>query len=214
MVAIKKIMDNLSFKQHWEKIYETKNHQEVGWYQQKPMVSLSFFEELNFPLDANIIDIGGGESYLVDNLAQMGYKHISVLDIATKAIEKAKARFKESGQNIHWIVSDVLEFSVSNKYNVWHDRAAFHFLLEEKDIQKYIEHANNALKENGLLFVGTFSENGPGKCSGLLVRKYAIDELKQVFSPYFEPIKCFNIDHFTPSDNVQNYTFCTFRKKH
>lgn len=207
-------MDSLSFKQHWENIYETKNHQEVGWYQQKPLVSLSFFEGFDVPLDANIIDIGGGESYLVDNLAQMGYKHISVLDIATKAIEKAKARFKESGQNIHWIVSNVLEFSVSDKYDVWHDRAAFHFLLEEKDIQQYVEHAKNALKENGLLFIGTFSENGPSKCSGLPVRKYAIDELKLVFSLYFEPVKCFNIDHFTPSDNVQNYTFCSFRKKY
>jgi len=200
-------------KSYWENIYTTKDTQKVGWYQPRPALTLSLMEELAIPKDSQIIDIGGGDSYLVDFLLADDYRNVTVLDISAKAIEKAKLRLAEKSELPDWIVSDIREFEPNRQYDLWHDRAAFHFLTEEADIRNYVETAKNGIVEKGLMIIGTFSDKGPNTCSGLPVKQYALEELQQTFSPYFETVKKFNIDHITPSGLSQNYSFCIFRKK-
>lgn len=207
-------MNQTHSKSYWENIYATKDTQKVGWFQLRPALTLSLVEELAIPKDSTIIDIGGGDSYLVDYLLADDYRNVTVLDISDKAIEKAKLRLGEKREHPKWIVSDIREFEPLRQYDLWHDRAAFHFLTEEEDIRKYVETAKKGIIENGLMIIGTFSEKGPTTCSGLPVRQYALEELQETFSPDFETVKTFNIDHITPSGQSQNYSFCVFRKKH
>lgn len=205
-------MENTEKENHWEKVYQTKNFTEVGWYQKIPTLSLSFFEEMEVSKNAQVIDVGGGDSYLVDHLLQLGYAHLHVLDISGKAIEKAKDRLGENASKVTWFQSDVLRFEPQVKLDVWHDRAAFHFLLDQQEIEKYVQIAHKSLSENGLLFIGTFSDAGPTHCSGLPVTQYSMEKLTQVFSLYFQKINCFHTDHITPSGVKQHYTFCSFKK--
>lgn len=205
-------MEKNEKEKHWEKVYQTKNFTEVGWYQKIPTVSLSFFEEMEIPKNAKIVDIGGGESYLVDHLLELGYVHVHVLDISGKAIEKAKNRLGDTASKVTWINSDILMFEPKEKFDVWHDRAAFHFFLDPKEIEKYAQIAHSSLSKGGLLFIGTFSDKGPTHCSGLPVTQYSIEKLTEVFSPYFQKNNCFHTDHITPSGVIQHYTFCTFMK--
>jgi SAM-dependent methyltransferase len=197
---------------HWEKIYQTKNFTEVGWYQKTPTVSLAFFEESKIPGDAKILDVGGGDSFLVDHLLDLGYLHVNVLDLSAKAIEKAKVRLGKGASKVTWINTDILHFEPMQKFHVWHDRAAFHFLLDQKEIEKYVQIANASISDGGWMLIGTFSDEGPTQCSGLPVTQYSIEKLTEVFKPYFQKIKCLQIDHITPGGAKQHYTFCSFRK--
>lgn len=206
-------MEQNNSKSYWENIYLTKDTKKVGWFQPRPSLTLSLIEELALPKDSTIIDIGGGDSYLVDYLLADDYWNVTVLDISAKSIEKAKLRLAEKSELPSWMVSDTREFEPVCQYNLWHDRAAFHFLTEEKDIRNYVETAKKGIIGNGLMIIGTFSDKGPNTCSGLPVRQYSLDELQQTFSPYFETIRSFNTDHITPSGISQNYSFCFYRKK-
>ena len=206
-------MNQTPSKSYWENIYTTKDTKKVGWFQPRPALALSLVEELVIPKDSTIIDIGGGDSYLVDFLLADDYRNVTVLDISAMAIEKAKLRLAEKSELSKWIVSDIREFEPNSQYDLWHDRAAFHFLTEEKDIRNYVETAKKGITENGLMIIGTFSDNGPNTCSGLPVTQYSLEKLQQTFSPYFETVRSFNIDHITPSGLSQNYSFCIFRKK-
>lgn len=208
-----KPMNEFDRKSHWENIYNTKNLNEVSWYQPTPETSLEFITNGNLPLDAKIIDIGGGDSFLVDHLLELGYSNVSVLDISSKAIERAKQRLGEKASKVTWIVSDICEFQTVEKYDLWHDRAAFHFLTNDYDIQRYLEKVNQFISQNGLLVIGTFSETGPLKCSGIEIKQYSMDDLKNVFSEDFECLNCFKTDHLTPFDTIQSFTFCLFRRK-
>ena len=206
-------MSEFDRKKHWENIYETKSLNEVSWYQPRPETSLEFITSNQLPLDAKIIDIGGGDSFLVDHLLELGYINISVLDISEKAIERAKKRLGENATKVNWIVSDICEFQTNEKYDFWHDRAVFHFLTKDSDIQNYLEKVAQFISEKGLLVIGTFSETGPLKCSGIEIKQYSIDDLKQQFSNNFDCLNCFKTDHKTPFDTIQSFTFCLFRKK-
>lgn len=205
-------MANFDKEQHWEKIYQTKNFTEVGWYQKTPTVSLAFFEESKIPKTAKILDVGGGDSYLVDHLLDLGFAHIHVLELSRKAIEKAKNRLGEYATKVRWINSDILMFEPKEKFDVWHDRAAFHFLLDPQEIKDYVQKANESISEGGLMLIGAFSEQGPTHCSGLPVTQYSMDQLASVFRPYFQKTKCFQTDHITPGGARQHYTFCSFIK--
>ncbi len=196
---------------HWEQVYKNKSPQEVSWTQEKPQTSLDFIHSFGPDKSARIIDVGGGDSRLADFLLEEGYENITVLDISAKALEKAKARLGERAQKIKWIVSDITEFETSEQYDIWHDRAAFHFLTTEEQIGKYIRIAAN--KVNGFLSIGTFSENGPEKCSGLPVRQYTEASLAASLEQYFEKLECTREDHLTPFGTKQNFLFCSFRKK-
>lgn len=200
-------------KSHWENIYQTKDLKQVSWYQPKPKTSLALISEFNLNKDAAIIDIGGGDSFLADYLLKFGCSNLTVLDISEKALEKAKARLGDDAKKIEWIVSDITKFSPSKKYDLWHDRAAFHFLTEADEIEEYVNLVSKTLKSNGKLIIGAFSENGPTKCSGIEIKQYSYENLIQLFSEHFEKLDCKYVDHETPSGSIQNFTFCTFRKK-
>lgn len=205
-------MENFDRKKHWETIYQTKELKDVSWYQPTPLSSIEFIQQLNLSKQAAIIDIGGGDSFLVDNLLEQGYTNITVLDISEAALNRAKKRLGKKAENVKWIVADIADFSPSEKYDLWHDRAAFHFLTSENEIENYTKALNLALNENGFLVIGTFSEQGPKKCSAIEIRQYNESMMSNVFSKNFKKLNCVTVDHHTPFDTTQNFLFCSFQK--
>ncbi|HWI92107.1 MAG TPA: class I SAM-dependent methyltransferase [Flavisolibacter sp.] len=197
---------------HWNHIYTTRAEDEVSWFQPYPKTSMAFVELFHLSPDANIVDIGGGDSHFVDALLDKGYKNIWVLDISAAAIERAKNRLGEKATMVHWIVCDVTEFQPPVQFDLWHDRAAFHFLTSEEKIYRYASIAEDAIKKNGYLVLGTFSENGPKKCSGLDIKQYSEAAMSARFELSFERIKCVSEDHETPFHTMQNFLFCSFRR--
>jgi ubiquinone/menaquinone biosynthesis C-methylase UbiE len=200
-------------QQYWDNVYSTKKEKEVSWFQPYPKTSMEFFEPLSLPLDANIIDVGGGDSHFAEALLVKGYQNIYVLDISENVIERAKQRLGNRASQIHWIVSDITEFNPPGQFDLWHDRAAFHFLTSENKIREYVSVAENSVKKNGYLILGTFSESGPKKCSGLEIKQYSETSMSARFETAFQKIKCFYADHITPFNTIQNFLFCSFKKK-
>jgi len=200
-------------KLHWENVFATKNPNEVSWTQEYPKTAMNHIESLELSKTANIIDIGGGDSNLVDALLDNGYENIWVLDISEFALERAKKRLGEKANRVHWIVSDITEFSTDIKFDFWHDRAVFHFLTEQQNIDKYVALINNAIADNGNFLLGTFSENGPLKCSGLEIKQYSENNMRQTFNQSFDTVNCFTENHITPFNTNQNFQFCGFKKR-
>lgn len=195
-------------KSHWENIYHTKQAHEVSWTQETPYTSIQLFEAANLPKEAQIIDIGGGDSRFVDYLIAQGFTHVSVLDISERALERAKERLGEKAALVNWIVSDIKEFTPDVTYDFWHDRAAFHFLTEQKDIEQYVKVCKTFAKK---IAIGTFSPEGPLKCSGLEITQYDEKTLSTLFeSVGFTHAQCQRVDHTTPSGANQNFVFCSF----
>lgn len=205
-------MEHFDRKKHWEHIYQTKELNEVSWFQPTPKTSLDFFKQLKVPISAKIIDMGGGDSFLVDHLLDLGYLDITVLDISAAAIERVKLRLGVKAEKVKWIVADAAHFIPNEKYDFWHDRAAFHFLTDEKDVKNYIETAHQNINRSGVMVVGTFSEQGPKKCSGIDIQQYSVSSLTGVFSRFFKKLDCITIDHQTPFDTIQNFVFCSFNR--
>lgn len=205
-------MEAFDRKEHWEKIYKNKELKDLSWFQPSPHTSLDFLKHFNIPLHAGIIDVGGGDSFFVDHLLDLGYVNISVLDISASALDKAKQRLGPRAGLVNWIVADAASFIPGTKYDFWHDRAAFHFLTQQQDIENYINTVQKYLNPNGVFIIGTFSENGPEKCSGIKIKQYSEESMTELLSKYFEKIRCFTVDHQTPFGTVQNFIFCSFRK--
>jgi 2-polyprenyl-3-methyl-5-hydroxy-6-metoxy-1,4-benzoquinol methylase len=203
----------MSSKDHWENIYDNKSLSEVSWYQPLPETSINLVKEASSNLEASIIDIGGGDSFLAESLINEGYSSLTVLDISSKALERAKERLGNAAKSVDYIATDILNFNPSDTYEVWHDRAAFHFLTEKDDVDRYVKIATNSILPGGSLILGTFAENGPDKCSGIIINKYSIAELSEVFSADFDLINGFNQEHDTPFDTIQNFTFIHLKKK-
>ena len=193
-------MTEINRKLHWEKVYETKQLNEVSWYQARPDISLGFLEKFKLPKQAKIIDVGGGDSLFVDYLLERNYTDITVLDISETALEKAKKRLGKRADDVTWILADAGEFEPTEKYDFWHDRAAFHFLTDEDAIA------------GGYLILGTFSTNGPFKCSGLEIKQYSEKSMTDRFLHFFEKIKCLTVEHLTPSEKIQEFIFCSFKR--
>lgn len=206
-------MEEFDRRKHWDSIYTKKNPDEVSWYQPKPETSLNFFKQFDVAKSASIIDIGGGDSLLVDYLLDMGYSNISVLDISESALEKAKSRLGNKANKVKWIVADAANFVPEEKYDFWHDRAAFHFLTSEDEIQNYLNTAQKYISPSGVLIIGTFSTNGPEKCSGIEIKQYSENTINDRLKDHFEKITCITIDHKTPLNTYQNFIFCSFRKQ-
>ena len=198
-------------QKHWETIYETKQPNEVSWTQDIPATSLEFLRQFNLPKTAKIIDVGGGDSKFVDYLLQEGFENITVLDISEKALDKTKKRLGKGAEKVKWIISDITQYVPTEVYDLWHDRAVFHFLTTQEQIQKYLSIAENAVSK--YLVVATFSKTGPKKCSGLEIKQYSEVDLERQFNLKFEKIRCKTEDHETPFQTIQNFTFCSFRKK-
>lgn len=199
-------------KTHWENIYATKTSNEVSWTQNIPKTSLDFLHSFNLRKDSPIIDVGGGESRLVDFLLDESFTDVTVLDISEKALERAKQRLGARASRVNWIASDVTEFVPNRTYHVWHDRATFHFLTTEAQISKYVSLACDHIDPNGFMTIGTFSESGPTKCSGLPIHQYSERTLSAVLQKHFEKIRCVTENHETPFHTLQNFLFCSFRR--
>lgn len=198
---------------YWDDVYKKKGEKEVSWFQENPDRSLEMIEECQLDLSAPIIDIGGGDSRLVDCLIAKGFKDITVLDISAEALARAKTRLKENVDKIRYICSDVTKFRAVTSYCLWHDRAAFHFLTEIKQVESYLQIANEALVDGGFLIVSTFSKTGPTECSGLTISQYSQDDLKAVFGQYFSNTRCVEDTHTTPWGTHQNFVYCGFKKE-
>ena len=198
-------------KAHWETVFSTKQAHEVSWTQETPKTSIDLIHSYQLPKSAKIIDIGGGDSKLVDFLLEEGYENITVLDISENALERAKTRLGQKSKKVSWIVSDVNDFKPKESYDVWHDRAAFHFLTTTDAITNYIETATQSI--TGFMSIGTFSENGPNKCSGLEIKQYSENDLENQLIKGFSKIKCVTENHITPFNTVQNFLFCSFKKR-
>jgi|SRR6185312_6626557 len=205
-------MENLDRKKHWENIYSTKELKDVSWYQPTPTTSLDFLKQFNIAKTAKIIDVGGGDSFLVDHLIDTGYEDITVLDISSVSLERAKKRLGDKATKVKWIVADAATFKPTEQYDFWHDRAAFHFLTQDQDINNYVDTISQSIKSTGILVIGTFSEQGPKKCSGIEIKQYSETTMTERLQKFFKKIKCISVDHKTPFDTIQNFIFCSFKK--
>lgn len=196
-------------KEHWQHIYSTKLPKEVSWTEEKPVTSLELIAKFDLPKFAKIIDIGGGDSLLVDFLLHEGYTNITVLDISAAAIDRAKMRLGKNAHRVKWIVSDIKDFTPTESYDLWHDRAAFHFLTEQADMDTYSTLVRTHTKN---IVLGTFSINGPLKCSGLEITQYNEAKFQSIFGEHFKIIECFTLDHTTPFYTTQNFIFVRMSK--
>lgn len=203
----------MDLKAHWENVYQTKTPDEVSWTQAIPETSLKAIRSWNLPKSAAIIDVGGGDSMLPDFLLEEGYENITVLDISAAAIERVKERLGEKAGKVKFIVSNILDFSPTEKFMVWHDRAAFHFLTDPDDIAKYVAITEKYIEPNGKLMIATFSTQGPLKCSGLTISQYNAQTLAETFNAGFTPIEHHFENHTTPFNTQQNFLFASFGRK-
>jgi SAM-dependent methyltransferase len=198
---------------HWETVYSTKAETEVSWFQQSPAISLALIKATGAAKDAGIIDIGGGASRLADALLHDGYRDISVLDLSASALEAAKARIGAASRAIDWIVADVTRWTPARSYDVWHDRAAFHFLNLPQDRAAYVERLRRAVVASGHVIIATFALDGPEKCSGLPVQRYDGKSLAAELGGDFELVETRGDVHRTPWDSTQSFQFSRFRRR-
>lgn len=204
----------MDYKAHWETIYATKAPTAVGWYEPHLRLSLEFIEHSGVSLDGQIIDVGGGASTLVDDLLAMGFRHITVLDISPAALAIAKARLGRRAEDIAWIEGDITQVTFpSSSYDVWHDRAVFHFLTSPADRRKYVEALDEALKPGGHCIMATFASEAPPQCSGLDVIRYDPEQLHGEVRGRFELLESCSEIHLTPAGISQPYLYCHFRKR-
>lgn len=199
-------------KEHWEQVYGEKAPTSVSWYQGTPEPSLWALEHLNVRPGSSIIDIGGGASTFVEALLELGWNDITVLDIAAPALASAKSRLGAVADKVHWQVADITEWRPTRNYDVWHDRAVFHFLTEAEQRAAYLGALGEGLSADGFLIMATFALDGPEKCSGLPVRRYDADSLAQELGPSFKPLESWKEEHTTPWGSKQAFTWCAFRR--
>lgn len=196
-------------KAHWENVYRTKQPTEVSWYRPHLDVSLQLIEDAAPNREARIIDVGGGESTLVDDLLNRGYPNLSVLDVSATALTVAKERLGDKADQVDWLCGDVTTFAFPRQeYDVWHDRAVFHFLTEHKDRAAYVRQVARAVAPGGHVIVATFGPEGPTKCSGLDVVRYDPNALHDEFGPQFQLVKHLTELHHTPGGAIQQFTYC------
>jgi SAM-dependent methyltransferase len=198
---------------HWEGVYSTKAEDEVSWFQESPATSLALIKATQTTKNAAIIDIGGGASRLADALLGEGYRAIAVLDVSAHALEAAKQRIGPASSAIDWIAADVTTWTPARGYDVWHDRAAFHFLTEAADRAAYRGSLRRAVATNGHVIIATFALDGPEKCSGLPVRRYDGATLAAELGPEFELVETRSDVHRTPWNSTQSFQFSRFRRR-
>jgi SAM-dependent methyltransferase len=197
---------------HWENVYTTKGENEVSWFEDSATISLDLIRSTGVSTSASIIDIGGGTSRLVDALMNEGFEAVTVLDLSKQALAIAKTRLGSLGENVRWVVADVTTWEPSETYDVWHDRAAFHFLTEPKDRAAYAERASRAVRPGGHLIIGTFAPDGPERCSGLQVVRYDAASLREMLGSEFALMENRLHDHQTPWGTRQRFQFSRFRR--
>ena len=210
MTAIKSDTPGFDRKSHWEDVYSNKLSTEVSWYQQHPEYSLAHITATGLKKSARIIDIGGGASTLIDYLLDAEYTELSVLDISSAAIEQARARLGNRADDVVWYEQDVTEFSPERPFDVWHDRAVFHFLTDPIERSSYVHVLTRALKPGAFAMIATFDLHGPKQCSGLDVQRYSQDTMSAALGDSFELIDTTTEVHVTPNGSMQNFVYCRF----
>jgi ubiquinone/menaquinone biosynthesis C-methylase UbiE len=200
-------------KQHWEQIYTTKAADNVSWFQEHAGQSLALIHGTGLAKDAAVIDVGGGASILVDELIAAGFKDLTVLDLSPAALEVAKQRLQKDANSIQWMVGDITKVELpQNRFDIWHDRAVFHFLTRQEERQAYVEQVMRAVRPNGHVIIATFAEDGPEKCSGLPVMRYCPETLHAEFGKSFHLVKHSKEVHHTPFGTEQQFVYCYCRK--
>jgi len=205
-------MSEFNRQVHWQNVYTEKGEFQVSWFQERPALSLQLIEGTGAKPASAIVDIGGGASRLVDALLEKGYRDVTVLDLSASAASISKARLGHAGAAANWIVADVTQWEPQRQYDLWHDRAAFHFLTETSDQAAYIERLNKALRLGGHAIIGTFALDGPERCSGLPVVRYDAVQLSTTLGPSFALVDARHEDHKTPWNAVQRFQFSVFRR--
>jgi len=200
-------------KSHWENVYQTKGRDEVSWFSEHLVTSLEIITKTDVKNDAAIIDIGGGNSNLVDDLLEQGFIDVSVLDISPKAITDSKTRLGLKAEAVNWVVADITDVELPvDRFDLWHDRAVFHFLTDENDRRKYVELVMRSVKLGGHVIVASFSLDGPKKCSGLDVMQYSPETMHNEFGDRFQLIESIAETHNTPFGTTQDFVYCYCRK--
>lgn len=199
-------------KLHWENVYSTKGETDVSWFQESPAPSLELIHLVKAKQSDAIVDVGGGASRLVDSLLAEGFGDLTALDLSAAALETARKRLGAKGEEVKWIVGDATLWEPPQTYDVWHDRAAFHFLTDATQQAAYMERLKRALKTEGHLIMGTFALDGPEKCSGLPVARHSSDSLADLLGPGFELVDSRRHNHSTPWGSVQRFQFSTFKR--
>lgn len=200
-------------RDHWEQVYSTKLTEKMGWYKRHLQTSLDWIKELGLAADAPIIDVGGGASTLVDDLLGEGYRSITVLDISEEALCSVKERLGKKANMVTWLNGDITSVVLpGHHYELWHDRAVFHFLTELDQQQKYRETLLQAIKPRGYLIIGTFTSEAPPECSGLPVQRYNLEQLEDTLGAEFELVRHHKEQHVTPGGLEQMYLYCCFRR--
>ncbi|CAN5924723.1 class I SAM-dependent methyltransferase [soil metagenome] len=203
-------MKPTSPEQHWNDVYAQKREDEVSWFQPEAALSLDLIARCALPRDARIIDVGGGASRLVDGLLDRGFEDVTVLDLSSAALARARERLGERGQQVQWVAADVTSFEPPDRYALWHDRAVFHFLTSPADRSAYVHVLERALADGGHAIVGTFAPDGPERCSGLPVVRYDGPALAAALGPSLTLIEALRHEHVTPAGRVQPFTFARF----
>lgn len=201
-------------RSHWEHVYQRKSAEQVSWYAPHLRSSMAYIRAAAPSVAASIIDVGGGESTLVDDLLDSGYTDVSVNDISQTALDVCRDRLGSRASHVAWLAGDVLKIDLpANRFDVWHDRAVFHFLTKPRQRTRYVEQVLHALRPAGWAIVGSFGANGPDHCSGLPVQRYGADELHDQFGPAFELIDHKTETHLTPWGSAQEFVYCLCRKR-
>ncbi len=198
-------------KAHWEDVYQSKKIDEVSWYQARPEFSLRMIKATKLSFDDPIIDVGGGASRLVDQLTELGFRNLTVLDISGKALEYAKQRLGDAGKNIEWIQADIVEFQPKQTYAFWHDRAVFHFLTDPSDRERYLKVMKGTLSHPGYVMIASFALDGPEKCSGLPVQRYSHQTLIRTLGSDYRLILKDQEIHDTPAGKQQSFIYGLFK---
>jgi ubiquinone/menaquinone biosynthesis C-methylase UbiE len=202
----------MDVKSHWENVYATKASDTVSWYRPHLDTSLALIEKIAAPRSTSLIDVGGGASTLVDDLLGHGYQKISVLDVSATAIEVAKRRLGSTAEKVDWIVGDITQVCLpSNTFDLWHDRAVFHFLRSQKDRSAYVRQVAKAVRCSGHALVGAFGPEGPTKCSGLDAMRYDAESLHAEFGAHFKLLESLQEIHQTPFGTKQQFVYCLCR---
>src|SRR5215831_12957750 len=198
---------------HWQKVYLSKGEQEVSWSQPSPEPSLGLIEKFALSHHASIVDIGGGASRLVDALCGRGYDVVTVLDLSAAALETAKQRLGAGAERVQWITADATKWRPPQAFDIWHDRAALHFLVEASDRKAYVDRLTSGVKAGGHAIIATFALDGPEKCSGLPVQRYDPASLSETIGPAFELVEHHGHRHTTPWGAVQSFQFSVLRRR-
>ena len=200
-------------KAHWENVYSVRAADDVSWYQEHAEESLRLIHNAGAARSSSIIDVGGGASTLVDDLLKEGYSDLTVLDLSSAALSAAKKRIGDAASKVKWIEANILEAALPrHAFDIWHDRAVFHFLISEEERHAYVETVLKAVKPGGRVIIATFAEDGPEQCSGLPVRRYNANGLHDEFGSPFELLGHEEEAHQTPSGKIQKFIYCYCRK--